>query len=67
MAASGQRLNRGLGASGLPAVGDKGQRARPPPDGRLCGASPPTEQLAGLDVDGHVLMVLAGNTAGNTA
>lgn len=38
--ASGQHLNRGLGASELPAVGDSGQRAGPPPDSRLRGGAP---------------------------
>ena len=61
--ASGQRLNRDLGMSGLQLL-VMGQRARPHPDSRLSGVTPTTEKLAGLDVDGHVLMVLAGKTAG---
>lgn len=37
------------------------------PDRRPRGGASPTEQLAGLDVDGHVLMVLVGNTTGRGA
>lgn len=61
--ASGQCLNRGLGTPSC--WGQGGKEPGSPPTAGCAGAPPPTEQLAGLDVDGHVLMVLAGNTAGS--
>lgn len=53
-------ISQGLGAHR--ALGRQGARAGTPPKAGCVGTPRPTEQLAGLDVDGHVLKVLAGNT-----
>lgn len=60
-------LTGALGCQGSQLLATGGKGLGLPLKAGCAGTLRPTEQLAGLDVDGHVLMILAGNTTNSGA